>query len=557
MHPRSSKAVAVVLGSILLVVGGPGAQAIAIQPTRGPAIVSSGRGAPPPASPTYLEPVDAPVVELFRPPAQRWSPGNRGIDFGTPPGTSVSASADGEVVFAGPVGGSQHVVVLHADGLRTSYSFLRSVTVRRGQAVRRGDPVGVTAGPLHFGVRAGEEYLDPLAVLLGPPVVHLVPESARTPDDVARERGVLARHLRGVGSLAGRAASWARDRAEPTVSELRGILHYAFEATSIPSALRIAEVTREWSRNQESCTPAAVSTPRLVSRRLAVLVGGLGSTSEKAAIDDVDTAVLGYAPEDVYRFSYKGGSTRETVYAAEDTTVDLRTSARRLRELLAAVGAANPGVPIDLLAHSQGGVVAQAALTNEYDRADLRLPTLGAFVSLGSPHRGADLATAAAMVGRSSSGELAENILARVLDVGIDPGAVGVKQLAETSSFIRDLRDRPLPQGLNATAISASGDAVVPAGRSRLVGARNTTLALPGIFNDHSELPGSPQAQREIALALAGLAPTCQALEEVLTGAVISEQIARVEDMAGAALWAAGRRYDRKAARSGPRSRPR
>src|SRR2546427_4550471 len=68
----------------------------------------------------YRPPVDAPVDDGFRPPATPWGPGNRGIDYATAPGAPVHAAAAGEVVFAGQVGGSLHVVVLHADGIRTS-----------------------------------------------------------------------------------------------------------------------------------------------------------------------------------------------------------------------------------------------------------------------------------------------------------------------------------------------------------------------------------------------------------------------------------------------------
>src|SRR4051812_34972384 len=74
-----------------------------------------------PAPVVYEPPVDAPVVDPFRPPPQPWAAGNRGVDFGTTAGQPVTAAADGEVVFAGNVGGSLHVVILHADGIRTSY----------------------------------------------------------------------------------------------------------------------------------------------------------------------------------------------------------------------------------------------------------------------------------------------------------------------------------------------------------------------------------------------------------------------------------------------------
>lgn len=47
----------------------------------------------------------------------------------------VHAAADGVVVFAGPIGGSFAVTILHADGLRSSYSYLTSVATATGRAV--------------------------------------------------------------------------------------------------------------------------------------------------------------------------------------------------------------------------------------------------------------------------------------------------------------------------------------------------------------------------------------------------------------------------------------
>ncbi|HSH61041.1 MAG TPA: M23 family metallopeptidase [Acidimicrobiales bacterium] len=131
-----------------------------------------------PAIVRHRPPVDAPVVDVFRPPASPFGPGNRGIDYATAEGTPVRASADGQVAFAGPVGGRLHVVIRHGDGIRTSYSFLAAIDVRRGQRVSAGAEVG-TAGPsLHFGARRGDAYIDPLTLfgLGGEGRVHLVPD---------------------------------------------------------------------------------------------------------------------------------------------------------------------------------------------------------------------------------------------------------------------------------------------------------------------------------------------------------------------------------------------
>ena len=124
--------------------------------------------------PRYRPPVSAPVLDGFRPPPGPFAAGNRGIEYETSPGTPVGAIAAGRVVFAGSVGGSRHVTVLHADGLRSSYSFLETIEVAVDDRILAGQSVGRSTSRLHLGVRAGAAYLDP-ALLFGAGRVHLVP----------------------------------------------------------------------------------------------------------------------------------------------------------------------------------------------------------------------------------------------------------------------------------------------------------------------------------------------------------------------------------------------
>jgi murein DD-endopeptidase MepM/ murein hydrolase activator NlpD len=128
----------------------------------------------------YRHPVAAPVLEPFQAPACQWCPGNRGLDYGTPPGTQVRAAAAGRVIFSGAVAGARWLTVRHADGLRTSYGPLASIAVRSGRTVAAGDVLGRTGGRLHVGLRRGDAYLDP-AAFFGPPLrlqARLVPLTA-------------------------------------------------------------------------------------------------------------------------------------------------------------------------------------------------------------------------------------------------------------------------------------------------------------------------------------------------------------------------------------------
>ncbi|MGW6499168.1 peptidoglycan DD-metalloendopeptidase family protein [Nonomuraea angiospora] len=121
------------------------------------------------------------VLRRFTPPPEPWLAGHRGIDLAAPPSTPVLAAGPGTVRFAGPVAGKGVVTVEHESGLRTTYLPVKA-SVRRGQPVAPGSTLGfVEASPghcpescLHWGLRRGTHYLDPL-LLLGQATIRLLP----------------------------------------------------------------------------------------------------------------------------------------------------------------------------------------------------------------------------------------------------------------------------------------------------------------------------------------------------------------------------------------------
>jgi hypothetical protein len=148
------------------------------------------------------------------------------------------------------------------------------------------------------------------------------------------------------------------------------------------------------------------------------------------------------------------------------------------------------------------------------------------------------------MVGRTSTGEAAESALHSLTPGLVDPRGTSITQLAEESEFMRRLNRRPLPPGTKATSIAAREDTVVPAGVTDLAGAKGVTVSVPGHLTEHTDLPGSAQAKREIALGVAGMAPTCQSLVDVLTDEVVSDAIRTGETGLGGAAWLASRSVD-------------
>jgi murein DD-endopeptidase MepM/ murein hydrolase activator NlpD len=116
------------------------------------------------------------VTDPFRSPPNPFGPGNRGLEYGTEPGTPVVAIGPGSVYFAGQVGGHLYVTVRHPDGLRSSYAFLSAVLVASGGRVERGDVVGLAGPIMHLGVRCGDRYLDPSALFGAQLRIRLVPD---------------------------------------------------------------------------------------------------------------------------------------------------------------------------------------------------------------------------------------------------------------------------------------------------------------------------------------------------------------------------------------------
>jgi len=498
--------------------------------------------------------VEAPVADPFRPPATPFGAGNRGIEYATEAGTEVRATGDGRVTFAGSVAGSLHVTVLHDDGVRTTYSFLARIDVVVGQPVRQGAVVGLTAGALHLGARRGDGYFDPASLFApGLPQVHLVPFDEPPGPGAAGERSAVSQLIGGVGGLLGDAggavgsvAGWLRDGGDQLLWTME---HYASRFT-FPTFFLDATLTtfQAWQRarraSDRACSAAEVQPPTPPERRIALLVAGLGSHSGGSTVDQVDTVGLGYDPPDVLRFSYAGGRVPDdtdgfstipvTTYGVPETQTDLRAIGARMADLVEAVATEAPGVTIDLYAHSQGGVVTRLALIELERRHGVDwLRRLGLVATLGTPHGGADLATGIHAASSTETGEAVLDVFSEVTDQELDHDAVSVRQLGETSDVVAELAEHPVPDVVHAVSIAARGDVIVPVPRSVALGMEEVVVPLTGL-SAHSDLPGSADASRELALALAGLPPGCQSFSQALLDQGVGEGISLVEDMLGA-----------------------
>lgn len=99
-----------------------------------------------------------------------------GLDISADKGDPVYATADGKVSSAAMAGNYGNLVVIdHGFGIETRYGHLSAFKVHDGQAVKRGDLLGLvgmtgrtTGAHLHYEVRANGRILNPLQLLLNP-----------------------------------------------------------------------------------------------------------------------------------------------------------------------------------------------------------------------------------------------------------------------------------------------------------------------------------------------------------------------------------------------------
>lgn len=430
-------------------------------------------------STVLVPPLDAPIGERFVPPESDFGPGHRGIDYETGPGQRVRAAAPGTVTFAGAVGNALFVTVAHDPHVETTYSRLGDVWVRVGQDVGEGTWLGVTGAAhpgdagLHFGVKVNGSYVDPLSML--------------------------------------------------GLSDVTDAIHLAplvWEPSSeLPEPLREALMPRSAGTSVRTCVervPRAFATVP-PNPNIAVAVAGIGSKTRGGVAADMylhGPELLGYAARSVYEFSYAGtdGPGLHDPYQSRSTFDDLNASARKLGDLLRAIGGRHPGRDVDLIAHSQGGIVARTWLARQAQAFDPDLPRVAHLVTFSSPHSGAPLAGEVDDLATSSrSGAALLLGAAKLSGVGApvpDPLSAAVRQLAPDSPRMKTLAREDVAYGTRVLTLGIPNDVVVPADRTQIGGERHRLVAPKGI-NGHSAIVASPEARGLAYDFLRGAAPAC------------------------------------------------
>jgi hypothetical protein len=513
----------------------------------------------------WARPVPGAVTRAFSAPRTLYAAGaHRGVDLHAP-GADVVAAGAGTVDYAGAVAGALHVVIRHDNGWRTSYSFLASLAVREGTRVSRGQVLGSCCREaplarhghgtdLHFGLRLGDDYVDPMRLFVAPDlaaIVHLAPTDQR--EFPSRRRSAIQTILdtTGLGALdewrarlvggSGALVDAFGDLLAAGAAQLPEVMRWLDSADFLffdgGLAFDIAQGITDYLTQFGECDrhpPPLPVTPDLPTALM--FVAGINSrTRRDGSSNGIDPQSLGYDPAATHWFSYAddGGA-----HVPSDTHVSIVDSARNLATQLRQLQASQPGRTVDLIAHSQGGVVVQAFLKLFYDSADPSIPPIGTVVTLSSPHSGAPSATSGA-------------VLARIPGAGVALGAIellppvdtaAVRDLSELSDLQAILRTRPLPSEVDVYSIGSPLDWAVPQTSTRLDGARHVTTNPDGIANEHRDITTDPSAMRAVRNALLGRPAPCVGLRTAMLSAIVPERVAVIERVPGSLVRALGPR---------------
>ena len=149
------------------------AEPVTSVPRVGQAAVNPSVPMPPPRSGrTFLLPVRGKLISSFGSKGQGLH--NDGVNIAAERGTPVRAAENGIVVYSGNalLGFGNMILIRHADDYMTAYAHNDTISVSRGDTVRRGQAIAtvgstgsVSTPQLHFEVRKGKSAVDPAKYL--------------------------------------------------------------------------------------------------------------------------------------------------------------------------------------------------------------------------------------------------------------------------------------------------------------------------------------------------------------------------------------------------------
>ena len=98
------------------------------------------------------------------------SSNHQGVDIGAPTGSNIIAAASGEVIISTySYSAGNYIMISHGGGVYTVYMHCSQLLASAGDQVKQGQVIAKvgstgysTGSHLHFGIRTGGKYVNPL-----------------------------------------------------------------------------------------------------------------------------------------------------------------------------------------------------------------------------------------------------------------------------------------------------------------------------------------------------------------------------------------------------------
>jgi hypothetical protein len=397
-----------------------------------------------------LEPIVTPIDgELVIPFSKESKYGNgvSSIKY-SPNSPNVKAGISGKVTFVGNVAGISYVTVLSKSKmLKLTYSPMVKVFVEKGDDVGSATILGETdAKPNLFSfsvrIKSGStwDYVNPILFY-------------KEVDILGKSDYVYFNKVQRDFNL-----EFFKKLIIYELSKIKPISYESF--------LRLINVYQ----NLSNCS-TQVSKISLNNR--AVFVPGINTYAGSGHFPmDVDYKTLGYEKAQINFFSYKNKKLDQD-YIISDTygsTKDFAIDLFKQLEHLA------PSTQIDLIAHSQGGVVVKEFLQNHYKGSVLE-GKIDHIVMFSAPLEGTPFA------GLRQSKAL-KSVLDKIPSKFLDSDSL--KQMTE---FESQITSSTLPKEIEYLSIGSNFDFVVPATNTGFNAKKSTNISVnAGVLNGHSAI---------------------------------------------------------------------
>lgn len=267
-----------------------------------------------------------------------------------------------------------------------------------------------------------------------------------------------------------------------------------------------------------SIRPTELSEPRPLKpsdKIVVMLVSGIGSEAHDGTFDALVSALLADPRYEVHRFGADPAHPYDTL-GSIDANADQLTA--EVREL------AKTHPKIELVAHSMGGVVVDAAFRRGLSAAD----KVDSYVALASPHNGSTVARIGeTFLGIADRLGVAPEFREVSAPFGQDPGTRAVQDLAATHAG-------PPPPGVNRVDLRVATDGVVIASDARTPGVTERTM-LPSTlapFQGHGEATFDARVLEIVTSTVASRPPAPIGPRERLLAGAASWISDRIQDAA-------------------------